>query len=202
MKNPGLLQLFIHTPSDDIISLTGVDPDAFIFDLKSQLEIKTGILAELQTLYLSKLKVEDTKTFAEKNIKNGAVLRVKIKEKSLEQIYLNAVKGDIKAVFMLGVELMNDDGDNTTEYELDHMRSWNKFVPLRAFQALFAACYKGQLQLVTELLHKGAANVRMVTKNGRSVLHVAASQGHIGCVGLLLGQGVDAKLTDREGISR
>lgn len=200
MKTPSNfpLQVFIHTPNDDIISIINIDANAKINDLKSHIEIKTGILAEVQNLYLSNIKLEDSKTFSEKSIKNGAVMRIRIKEKSLEQIYLNAAKGDVKAVFMLGVEFMKDD-ETLTGYEEEQMQAWNKFVPLRAFQGLFAACFKGHLQLVAELINRSAAHVRMISKNGRTLLHVAASQGHLGCVSFLLGQGVDAKLTDREG---
>lgn len=202
MKTPSNfpLQVFIHTPNDDIISINNIDANAKINDLKSHIEIKTGILAEVQNLYLSNIKLEDSKTFSEKSIKNGAVMRIRIKEKSLEQIYLNAAKGDVKAVFMLGVEFMKDD-ETLTGYEEEQMQAWNKFVPLRAFQGLFAACFKGHLQLVAELINRSAAHVRMISKNGRTLLHVAASQGHLGCVSFLLGQGVDAKLTDREGMS-
>ena len=59
--------------------------------------------------------------------------------------------------------------------------------------------FSGQLKLVAELIKRSEAHVRMTSKFGRSCLHVAASQGHLTCVSLLLGQGVDAKLVDKEG---
>ena len=147
------LQLFIHTPSDDIISLNDVNQDAKIHELKSQLELRTGILADLQSLNLSNTKLEDGRTFLERNIKNGSVLRVKIKEKSLENLYLNAIKGNEQAVYSLGVEFMNNDDNEVTNGKeatdaTDTTSAWNKFVPLRAFQALFAACFKGRKTFV------------------------------------------------------
>ena len=75
------------------------------------------------------------------------------------------------------------------------------FVPVRAFQAMFAACFAGQLNTVTKLLTKAATNIHMTTKMGRSLLHVAAFRGHFLCVNFLLAQGVDAKLEDRNGKS-
>lgn len=66
---------------------------ATVSELKSQLELRTGILAELQSLYFNNVKLEDGQSLSEKNIKNGSVLRVKIKERSLQQIYLAASQG-------------------------------------------------------------------------------------------------------------
>ena len=66
---------------------------ATISELKSQLELRTGILAELQSIYFNNVKLDDGQTLAEKNVKNGSVLRVKLKERSLQQIYLAATQG-------------------------------------------------------------------------------------------------------------
>lgn len=80
-----------------------------------------------------------------------------------------------------------------------HVKAWNTFVPLRAFQALFAASCHGHTVLVANLLDNAAANVSMLTKNRHSVLHVASSNGHLDCVDLLLSRGADSKLADLDG---
>ena len=79
-------------------------------------------------------------------------------------------------------------------------KTWNTFVPLRAFQALFAASCFGHTTLVANLLDNAASNFEMLSKNRHSVLHVAASKGHVECVSLLLSRGADPKLADLEGI--
>ena len=80
-----------------------------------------------------------------------------------------------------------------------HVKAWNTFVPLRAFQALFAASCHGHTTLVGNLLDNAAANIGMLTKNRHSVLHVASSNGHLDCVDLLLSRGADSKLADLDG---
>ena len=213
------IRLFVHTPTDDIVSFPQIRTDATIGELKSQLELKTGILAELQSLYMNNTRLEDTKTLRDKRLKNGAVLRIKIKERSLQQIYLAASKGNTSEVFTLGVEYIEDDDDSsnpTTGDEsdycktkiqnanhnntiIDQVKAWNTFVPLRAFQALFAACFAGHLPVISRLLENAAANISMVTKNRHSLLHVSAFNGHLNVVSFLLSKGADSKLLDLEG---
>jgi len=210
------IRIFVHTPADDIVSFPRICIDATVAELKCQLELRTGILAELQSLYMNNTRLEDNKTLREKRIKNGAVLRVKIKERSLQQIHLAASKGNTSDVFMLGVEYIeddyntpqlssNDDGDDSitnsnNANSLDNqIKAWNTFVPLRAFQALFAACFAGHFPVVSKLLDNAAANISMVTKNRHSLLHVAAFNGRLNIVSYLLSKGADSKLLDLEG---
>ena len=82
------------------------------------------MLAEIQNILLSDVKLHHTKSLLESNVKNGSVLRLKAKEESLEQIYINAVKGDTKEVFKLGVEYIEQD-DNSEEFQNDHLATWN-----------------------------------------------------------------------------
>ena len=90
------IRIFVHSPSDDIITFNQVRLNASVSELKSQLELRTGILAELQSLYFGNVRLEDEQTLGEKNLKNGSVLRVKIKDKSLQQIYIAASQGMFK----------------------------------------------------------------------------------------------------------
>ena len=156
------------------------------------------MLAEIQNILLSDVKLHHTKSLLESNVKNGSVLRLKAKEESLEQIYINAVKGDTKEVFKLGVEYIEQD-DNSEEFQNDHLATWNKFVLLRAFQALFAATDMGNMDMMSQLLRNIAATTKMVSKAGWNLLHVAASQGQLMSAKFLLSKGADGKQADNNG---
>ena len=201
MKVPSIInniRIFVHTPSGSIVTLNKVSAKTTIHELKLELEIKSGMLAEIQNILFSNVKLHHSKSLLESNVINGSVLRLKTKEGSLEQIYINAVKGGTREVFKLGVEYIEQD-DCLEECQNDHLATWNKFVPLRAFQALFAAAYTGNIDMMSQLLRKSAATTKMVSKAGRNLLHVAASQGELMSVNFLLSKGVDGNQADNNG---
>ena len=201
MKVPSIInniRIFVHTPSGSIVTLNKVSAKTTIHELKLELEIKSGMLAEIQNILFSNVKLHHSKSLLESNVINGSVLRLKVKEGSLEQIYINAVKGGTREVFKLGVEYIEQD-DCLEECQNDHLATWNKFVPLRAFQALFAAAYTGNIDMMSQLLRKSAATTKMVSKAGRNLLHVAASQGELMSVNFLLSKGVDGNQADNNG---
>ena len=201
MKVPSIInniRIFVHTPSGSIVTLNKVSAKTTIHELKLELEIKSGMLAEIQNILFSNVTLHHSKSLLESNVINGSVLRLKAKEGSLEQIYINAVKGGTREVFKLGVEYIEQD-DCLEECQNDHLATWNKFVPLRAFQALFAAAYTGNIDMMSQLLRKSAATTKMVSKAGRNLLHVAASQGELMSVNFLLSKGVDGNQADNNG---
>lgn len=201
MKVPSIInniRIFVHTPSGSIVTLNKVSAKTTIHELKLELEIKSGMLAEIQNILFSNVKLHHSKSLLESNVINGSVLRLKAKEGSLEQIYINVVKGGTREVFELGVEYIEQD-DCLEECQNDHLATWNKFVPLRAFQALFAAAYTGNIDMMSQLLRKSAATTKMVSKAGRNLLHVAASQGELMSVNFLLSKGVDGNQADNNG---
>ena len=201
MKVPSIInniRIFVHTPSGSIVTLNKVSAKTTIHELKLELEIKSGMLAEIQNILFSNVKLHHSKSLLESNVINGSVLRLKAKEGSLEQIYINAVKGGTREVFKLGVEYIEQD-DCLEECQNDHLATWNKFVPLRAFQALFAAAYTGNIDMMSQLLRKSAATTKMVSKAGRNLLHVTACQGELMSVNFLLSKGVDGNQADNNG---
>ena len=201
MKVPSIInniRIFVHTPSGSIVTLNKVSAKTTIHELKLELEIKSGMLAEIQNILFSNVKLHHSKSLLESNVINGSVLRLKAKEGSLEQIYINAVKRGTREVFKFGVEYIEQD-DCLEECQNDHLATWNKFVPLRAFQALFAAAYTGNIDMMSQLLRKSAATTKMVSKAGRNLLHVAASQGELMSVNFLLSKGVDGNQADNNG---
>ena len=110
MKVPSIInniRIFVHTPSGNIVTLNKVSAKTTIHELKLELEIKSGMLAEIQNILFSNVKLHHSKSLLESNVINGSVLRLKAKEGSLEQIYINAVKGGTREVFKLGVEYIN-----------------------------------------------------------------------------------------------
>lgn len=112
MKVPSIInniRIFVHTPSGSIVTLNKVSAKTTIHELKLELEIKSGMLAEIQNILFSNVKLHHSKSLLESNVINGSVLRLKAKEGSLEQIYINVVKGGTREVFELGVEYIEQD---------------------------------------------------------------------------------------------
>ena len=103
------VQLFVRTPTQSVVTLNDIDTRIEISDLKSQLELHTGIIAEVQTLLLNDIRLQNGKTLEECNIKRNSFLRLRLKESSLEQIYVDAVQGKTEEVFKLGVQLIEQE---------------------------------------------------------------------------------------------
>ena len=185
------LQLFVHIPNDQMIALNHVSADTSIRDIKSKLELRTGILAELQDLFLNNIKAGENETLSFLKIKSGTLLRVKFREKSFRNIFVDAFKGD---------------GRNVLKHEIEAVQACdevgevlNKIASLKAFQAAFTACFKGHLTLLRSIIEKNSSVVNNATKNGRSLLHIAADAGNLSCVSLLLKKGSELGKSDKDG---
>ncbi|PFX21993.1 Protein HOS4 [Stylophora pistillata] len=165
----------------------------FVYQLKSRVELKAGIPANIFTLFFMNVQLRDQDALKTYHLKRGCIVRVK-----LEQNYLGLFeacwRGDIYDVFENGVQFLDEDKFQGYDISL-----WNKLVIQRATFALFIACHRGYLGLILELINRGATDINGKTVFGRSALHVAAYQGFVGCVSLLLSEGAICNQIDIEG---
>ena len=67
----------------------------------------------------------------------------------------------------------------------------------QGYIALHLAAQAGHTDVVSLLLSKKAALLKVRTKQGRTSLHLAASHGHLDMASLLVGQGSDVDAYDK-----
>ena len=186
-------RIFIALPMDDVCTLKGLTPDMYVYQLKSRIELKAGIPGDTFNLVFMNLKLSEQQTLKSYHLKHGCIVRVQI-ESSWFGLFEACWQGDIYHVFENGVQFL--DVDKFQGYNID---LWNKLVVHRATHALFIACHRGYLGLILELINRGATDINGKTVFGRTALHVAAYQGFVGCVSLLLSEGAVCNQIDING---
>ena len=82
---------------------------------------------------------------------------------------------------------------------VNHAMAEDKGVHFGSLGALGVACFAGHAQSVAILLEHGAKFDEKLPESGRSVLHVAAEEGRLDCVRLLLQAGADVTSQDANG---
>ena len=185
-----LIHLFISLPTNDVCSLRDISTKLPVHHVKSKIELRVGIPGDLIHLYFMNSEMADEKTVQDYKIKHGCILRVRL-HKTWLGLFLACSKGDTFEVFQNGVQAIHDESSNDFDVEL-----WNKLVVKRATFALFIATYRGYLSLMLDLLNSSAADVNGCTVFGRTALHIAAFQGFVGCVSLLLSEGAESTTLD------
>ena len=185
-----LIHLFISLPTNDVCSLRDISTKLPVHHVKSKIELRVGIPGDLIHLYFMNSEMADEKTLQYYKIKHGCILRVRL-HKTWLGLFLACSKGDTFEVFQNGVQAIHDESSNDFDVEL-----WNKLVVKRATFALFMATYRGYLSLMLDLLNSSAADVNGCTVFGRTALHIAAFQGFVGCVSLLLSEGAESSALD------
>ena len=191
------IQIFVNTPFNDVLSLKGILYEMSVLKLKAEIELRTAIPGENQNLYFIEQCLDNHLTLREAGIRNGCILRVRLKEKSLEQLYIAANQGLTDETFRLGIQYI-DHSSATTGQDIEVINDWNNKASEKAFLALFSACHSGSVSLVNEIIKKSAVNLDQVSVNGRSALHISAFRGSIGCICVLLSEGIDATTKDEE----
>lgn len=186
-------QIFIALPSDDVCTLKGLSREMFVCELKSRVELKAGIPGNIFNLYFMNIRLSDQDSLKVYNLKHGCIVRVKI-EQNWISLFEACWRGDIYDVFENGVQFLDEE-----KLQGYNISVWNKLVIQRATFALFISCHRGYLGLIMELINRGATDINGKTIFGRSALHVAAYQGFVGCVSLLLSEGAICNQIDIQG---
>lgn len=186
-------QIFIALPSDDVCTLKGLSREMFVCELKSRVELKAGIPGNIFNLYFMNIRLSDQDSLKVYNLKHGCIVRVKI-EQNWISLFEACWRGDIYDVFENDVQFLDEE-----KLQGYNISVWNKLVIQRATFALFISCHRGYLGLIMELINRGATDINGKTIFGRSALHVAAYQGFVGCVSLLLSEGAICNQIDIQG---
>lgn len=186
-------QIFIALPSDDICTVKGLSRDMFVYQLKSRVELKAGIPGGIFNLFFMNVQLSEQDTLKAYHLKHGCIVRVKI-EQNWIGLFEACWRGDIYDVFENGVQFLDEE-----KFQGYNISLWNKLVIQRATFALFISCHRGYLGLILELINRAATDINGKTVFGRSALHVAAYQGFVGCVSLLLSEGAICNQIDIEG---
>ncbi|XP_040544288.1 ankyrin repeat domain-containing protein 60 isoform X2 [Gallus gallus] len=183
--------------TNEIFSLPQCQNDLTLKQLKSDLELLTGIPFHFQRLHYLDENLPDDSTFMDNDIVPGGTITMRIwKQDGWGHLVAAAVKGDTLKLVQLGV---TEEYAGTSPYAKilgpEQKKEW---VAHRAFVALFVASHRGHVNTVKFLLSHGA-DVRSKTPLGRTALHVAAVMGRCECIELLVSFGARALDPDCEG---
>jgi hypothetical protein len=184
------IHLFISLPTSEVCSLRDISTKLLVHQIKSKIELRVGIPGDLIHLYFMNDELADEKTLQDYKLKHGCILRVRL-HKTWLGLFIACSKGDTFEVFQNGVQVINEEASGDFDVEL-----WNKLVVKRATYALFMATFHGYLSLMLELLNSSATDINGCTVFGRTALHIAAFQGFVGCVSLLLSEGAESSALD------
>lgn len=190
-KTENILHVFVSLPTEDVCGLRDINTGMLVHQLKSKVELRVGIPGDLIHLFFMNKELLDDRKLHEYKLKHGCILRVRL-HKTWIGLFLSCWKGDSYEVFNNGVQKMDMDL-HCPESDLE---LWNKLVVRRATFALFMATHRGYISLMLELLNLSAADINGSTVFGRTSLHMAAFQGFVGCVSLLLSEGALSDSTD------
>ena len=184
------IHLFVSLPTSEVCSLRDISTKLLVRQIKSKIELRVGVPGDLIHLFFMNNELTDDKTLQDYKLKHGCILRIRL-HKTWLGLFIACSKGDAYDVFQNGVQAITEDMSNHFDVEV-----WNKLVIKRATFALFMATYHGYLSLMLELLNSSAADINGCTVFGRTALHIAAYQGFVGCVSLLLSEGAESSTLD------
>ncbi|GCB66142.1 uncharacterized protein [Scyliorhinus torazame] len=169
-----------------------------IEELKSQLELVTGIPTYLQRLYyVDEGEMSDNVTLRYNGIIANPTIRMKTWFQDGWKELLNAAAhGDIVELMSLGVTMDTEYSTPNSRYmNIKQKKAW---IAERAFVALFIAAHRGHINMVNFLLMNGA-NPNTKTRNGHTALHMAVIMGKSECIDQLLLHGAEVDDVNNEG---
>lgn len=161
MKAPTAFQnLFIHTPHN-VYTLKQTFTGLSISQLKSTIELRTGIPKEHQILQFGSKALSDECLIEETGVKSGSVIRLLFATKIAERIFALANDGDYEGLLRAGVQMIADN-EGSTANEQRRLQDWNRNVAQRAFIAVCAASFNGNIQLLANLIKCSAFKINQV----------------------------------------
>ncbi|XP_038658281.1 ankyrin repeat domain-containing protein 60-like [Scyliorhinus canicula] len=169
-----------------------------IKELKSQLELLTGIPTYLQRLYyVDEGEMPDNVTLRYNGIIANPTIRMKTWFQDGWQDLLNAAAhGDITELMSLGVTMDSEYSTANSRYmNIKQKKAW---IAERAFVALFIAAHRGHIDMLNFLLMNGA-NPNTKTRDGHTALHMAVIMGKSECIDQLILHGAEVNDVNNEG---
>ncbi len=153
-------QIFVNTPSK-VLSLKNIPPDLPIIQLKSIVELKSGIPVEQQELFLAGNRLPNALEIHESGLRDKYVLRLAFRTKAAEALFEMVQQEDLAGILNTGVQWIDLSEANNDE-ERRRLVVWNENATNRAFLAVCVACVNGMLHLVASLLKLSAFVVNKV----------------------------------------
>ena len=161
MKSPASsYNLFIHTPHS-VYHLKEISTDTPILNLKAKIELRTGIPKECQILQLADKTLDDDSRLGETDLKSSSVIRLHFSTKAAERLFTTAVDGDFEGLLREGIQKI-ELAEGSTFMEQARLVNWNKNVGHRALIAVCAACFNGDIQLLSKLIRFSAYETKQV----------------------------------------
>ncbi|XP_019477855.1 ankyrin repeat domain-containing protein 60 isoform X2 [Meleagris gallopavo] len=213
--------------TNEIFSLPQCQNDLTLKQLKSDLELLTGIPFHFQRLHYLDENLPDDSTLMDNDIVPGGTITMRVwRQDGWGHLVAAAAKGDTMKVdsiasvngwgavcrnagsvllktfecfYQLAQLGVTEEYAGTSPYaKILGPEQKKEWVAHRAFVALFVASHRGRVNTVKFLLSNGA-DVHSKTPLGRTALHVAAVMGRCECIELLLSCGARALDPDCEG---
>jgi len=181
--------------TNEDIALSDVDVKIELSLIKENLELLTGIPSDIQRIsYLDDGDLDDNSCLNDHHIVNNGQLQLKVWNEWVDLISA-ASKGDIHKVMQLGVTEESD--FNTANSRRMATEARSKWLKQRGFVAMLVASHHGNKNLIKKLLEAGVI-LNGKTKNGRNVLHIAATNGKSESIQLLLQNGAQSLIDEKD----
>ena len=162
MKSPASsYNLFIHTPHS-VYHLKDISTHTPILSLKAKIELRTGIPKECQILQLAGKTLDDKPRLDETDLRSSSVIRLYFSTRASERLFTTAIDGDFEGLLREGIQKI-ELTEGASFVEQARLVTWNKNVGHRAFIAVCAACFNGDIQLLSKLIKVSAFEKKQVT---------------------------------------
>ena len=176
--------IFLEIPCDpEKIQLSGIYHKLKVAELKNMIEQEVGLLPEMYYItYLDDAALNDISTMADNDIVVNATLTIR-PWRMWTALLTQAYKGNILKCLLV-VQSMEGD-----LYDRKHF----------AWVVLYIASHRGHFRLVAELIKKCLLGINTRSPIGWTGLHAAARKGHWSVLCILLDQGGNIQIKDKDG---
>lgn len=185
-KTKGRLSVRLELPfAHNSTTMTGLGHSTKVSTFRTKIEQEIGILPEMYHMtYLDAAPLEEDKTLQYHDIIDGATVRLCVWKIWFELLQA-AYTGDTKTCLLSSMEIT---GTST----------WSKHC---AWCALYVAAHKGHYSLVAKLIEATSLAINTQSPSGWTALHAAARMGRWKALCILIDNGADVRMIDREGLT-